>query len=134
MALSEYDVASLEALFKEWGHPRGNTKKLLRRDYDSGGESIDGMENARDIKTRVLGEMGLRSTRLITRRVASDGTIKLLVGVGKDAGVSMESRRLPIVASATDNGRTTTDNSSVECVLMPSHIPDRAAGCVSSQV
>lgn len=132
-ALSEYDVAALEALVKEWGHPRGNTRKLLRRYYDSGGESIDGMQIAREIKERVLGEMGLRSTRLITRRVASDGTVKLLVGVGKDAEISRESRSLPIVAPATDHGQLTTDNS-VECVLMPSHIPDRAAGCVSSQV
>lgn len=84
-ALSEYDVETLIRLFEAWGHPRGNTKKLLRRYYDSAGESIEGVQIARELKERVLVEMGLRSTNIITRRQAADGTVKLLVEVGEHA-------------------------------------------------
>jgi 23S rRNA (adenine2503-C2)-methyltransferase len=124
MALSEYDVRSLEELFAGWGYPRGNTKKLLRRYYDSAGESIDGVQVARELKERVLVEMGLRSTRVLTRQEASDGTVKLLIGVGESSNTS---KRALSLASATVGA-------SVECVLMPSYRSDRAAGCVSSQV
>src|SRR5947208_2856741 len=80
-ALSEFDVASLIQLFQSWGHPRGNTKKLLRRYYDSAGESIEGVQIAKELKHRVLAELGLHSTQIITRRQASDGTVKFLVEV-----------------------------------------------------
>src|SRR5258706_6481619 len=116
-AVSEFDVDSRPRLFEGWGYPRGNTKKLLRRYYDSGGESIDGVQVARELKARVLSEIGLRSTRVLTRRQATDGTVKLLVGVPSSAD-----RLLP-----------TAYSTSVECVLMPSYRSDRAAGCVSSQ-
>src|SRR5258706_2742716 len=119
-ALSEFDVDSLTHLFEGWGYPRGNTKKLLRRYYDSGGESIDGVQVARELKARVLSEIGLRSTRILTRRQATDGTVKLLVGVPSSANPL-----LPTASSAS---------ASVGCVLMPSYRSDRAAGCVSSQV
>jgi 23S rRNA (adenine2503-C2)-methyltransferase len=127
-ALSEYDVESLVRLFEAWGHPRGNTRKLLRRYYDSAGESIEGVQIAQELNARVLGEMGLWSTRIITRREATDGTVKLLVGVQGENGIAGSSslpayRLLP-----------TAYSSSVECVLMPSYRSDRAAGCVSSQV
>src|SRR3954463_4497888 len=72
MALSEYDVRSLEQLFQSWGHPRGNTKKLLRRYYESAGESIDGVQVARELKARVLSEMALHPTRILPRREATD--------------------------------------------------------------
>ena len=111
-ALSEYDVDSLISLAQGWGFPRGNIKKLLRRYYDSAGESIEGVQVAQDLKSRILNELGLHSTRILTRKEASDGTVKLLVGVNAGA----------------------TASSSVECVLMPSYRSDRAAGCVSSQV
>jgi 23S rRNA (adenine2503-C2)-methyltransferase len=130
MPLSEYDVGSLEALFAEWGYPRGNTKKLLRRYYDSGGESIDGVQVARDLKTRVLGEMGLRSTRIINRQAAADGTVKLLVDVGENA--ERETQNVKLNLSSTFH--VPSSALSVECVLMPSYRSDRAAGCVSSQV
>jgi 23S rRNA (adenine2503-C2)-methyltransferase len=111
-ALSEFDVDSLIALAQGWGFPRGNIKKLLRRFYDSAGESIEGVQVAHDLKSRILCELGLHSTRILTRKQASDGTVKLLVGV--------------------NTGMTAA--SSVECVLMPSYRSDRAAGCVSSQI
>jgi 23S rRNA (adenine2503-C2)-methyltransferase len=117
-ALSEFDVDSLIALAQGWGFPRGNIKKLLRRYYDSAGESIEGVQVAQDLKSRVLNELGLHSTFILTRKEASDGTVKLLVGVDAKASAT----RLPAASS------------SVECVLMPSHRSDRAAGCVSSQI
>ena len=118
-ALSEFDVDSLISLAQGWGFPRGNIKKLLRRYYDSAGESIEGVQVAQDLKSRILNELGLHSTHILTRKEASDGTVKLLVGV--DAKTSA-TRLLPAASS------------SVECVLMPSHRSDRAAGCVSSQI
>ncbi len=132
-ALSEYDVESLVSLFQSWGHPRGNTKKLLRRYYDSAGESIEGVQVADEIRQRVLTEMGLHSTKIITRREAADGTVKLLIEVAGERSEKSE-------ASSENKSSTvyrllpTAYSSSVECVLMPSYRSDRAAGCVSSQV
>lgn len=132
-ALSEFDVDSLVALFQVWGHPRGNTKKLLRRYYDSGGESIDGVQVAQELRQRVLEDMGLHSTRIITRREAADGTVKLLVEVG---AADNQRREAASGKDFTANRPLPTaySSSSVECVLMPSYRSDRAAGCVSSQV
>src|SRR5258706_16097 len=139
-ALSEFDVDSLTHLFEGWGYPRGNTKKLLRRYYDSGGESIDGVQVARELKARVLSEIGLRSTRVLTRRQATDGTVKLLVGVGDDVKSqkskvkSEEDGSAPASSSPAYRLAPAASSASVECVLMPSYRSDRAAGCVSSQV
>jgi 23S rRNA (adenine2503-C2)-methyltransferase len=131
-ALSEFDVDSLISLFQGWGHPRGNTKKLLRRYYDSGGESIDGVQVAQELKQRVLEEMGLHSTRIITRREAADGTVKLLVEVGTAGNPRREAASGN--HSTAPRLLTAASSPSVECVLMPSYRSDRAAGCVSSQV
>jgi 23S rRNA (adenine2503-C2)-methyltransferase len=139
-ALSEFDVRSLETLFESRGFPRANAKRLLRRYYNSGGRSIDGVEVARELKASLLDEFGLRSTQLLARRQATDGTVKLLVGVGegatqrgRDEATEGEEKTLPIFASSL-NRSVARSLSSVECVLMPSHLADRAAGCVSSQV
>src|SRR5215207_4121359 len=96
--LSEHDVASLTAHFAAKGHPRGNLKRILRRYYDTGGRSIDGPQVAQDVRREILDDMGLRSTTLRTRQQASDGTVKLLIGV---------SGGLP-----TNNQQLTTNNSS----------------------
>jgi 23S rRNA (adenine2503-C2)-methyltransferase len=136
MSLSEYDMQSLEALFQSWGHPRGNTKKLLRRYYDSAGESIEGVQVAQDLKSRVLNEMGLHSTRILTRKEATDGTVKLLIGVNPSAQANAErgTQNVKLNLSSTFQVPSSAFSSSIECVLMPSHRSDRAAGCVSSQV
>src|SRR5215212_568824 len=107
MALTDYNRSSLAELVGSWGYPASKAGLLLRRFYDSGGTRLDGSLISPLLKERLEGELGLRSSRVVTRREAADGTVKLLVGVG---------------------------GSSVECVLMPSHLPDRAAGCISSQV
>ena len=62
----------------------------------------------RGLIERLQSELAPSVTTLATRQVASDGTAKLLLRLG--------------------DGRT------VESVLMPDFRPDRAAGCISSQV
>src|SRR5690349_18929137 len=83
--LSEHDVASLTAHFAAKGHPRGNLKRVLRRYYDTAARSIDGPQIAREVRREIVDDMGLRGTKLLTRQVAADGTIKLLIGVGEAA-------------------------------------------------
>jgi 23S rRNA (adenine2503-C2)-methyltransferase len=129
-ALSEFDVDSLVRLFEGWGYPRGNTKRLLRRYYDSAGESIDGVQVARELKARVLGDLGLHSTRILHRQEATDGTVKLLVGVGENPQPTTRNPQLKLSSTF----HVPSSALSVECVLMPSHRSDRAAGCVSSQI
>lgn len=104
--LGEYDIPELEDLLEAQALPRSAARKLLRHYYDNGGESIDRVEIARRLREQ-LNVGPLRALSLLARREASDGTIKLLLAA---------------------------QSSSVECVLMPSHRADRAAGCVSSQV
>ena len=81
MALSDFDVRSLEELFEQWGYPRANAGRLLRRYYNCGGEGLDGTVVSPMLASRLVKEIGLRSTSVITRREATDGTIKLLVGL-----------------------------------------------------
>src|SRR4051794_19315412 len=108
MALSDFDIESLADRFEAWGYPRANAGRLLRRYYNVGGDAIDASLVSPRLAQRLTDEIGLRSTQVVARREAADGTVKLLV------------------RSALGG--------SVECVLMPSRLPDRAAGCVSSQI
>jgi 23S rRNA (adenine2503-C2)-methyltransferase len=151
-ALSDCDVASLGSAFAAWGYPRGNARRLLRRFYDCGGESIEGVEIARSLRERLVAQ-GLRSTSVLARREAADGTVKLLVGLAtkrrSDAAtkgkVGLATKRRSDEATKGEDGAAALSPSSlrafvapslssIECVLMPSHRSDRAAGCVSSQV
>jgi 23S rRNA (adenine2503-C2)-methyltransferase len=146
-ALAEFDVSSFEALFAQWGYPRAHAKRLLRRYYDSGGETVAGIQVARELSARIGAgrELPLRSTEVVARRVAGDGTVKLLIGLATErrsdeategadhgGGASSPSSLRAFVAPSLPVAAPSL--STVECVLMPSHIPDRAAGCVSSQV
>ena len=132
MALSDYEVRSLGDLFEQWGYPRGNAGRLLRRYYNCGGEGLDGTVVSPVVAARLVGEVGLRGTSVVARREAADGTVKLLVGLRGGAPSSEEKvpRSLPVYPEL--GTRNSELSSSVECVLMPSHRPDRAAGCVSS--
>src|SRR3954463_16241086 len=112
MALSDYEIQSLRELFTRWGYPRGNTATLLRRYYNSGGDRLDEAVISRRLSARLKQEVGLRSTSILTRREAADGTVKLLIGLGGQVG------SVPVLQPGA----------SVECVLMPSHLADRAAG------
>lgn len=135
MALSDFDIRSLEEFFEQWGYPRANAGRLLRRYYNCGGEGLDGTVVSPMLASRLVKEVGLRSTSIITRRHATDGTVKLLVGLpGRvPSSEAKVPRGLPL-HSEFGTRKPELSTSSVECVLMPSHRPDRAAGCVSSQV
>ena len=137
MALAGYDVRSLEELFASWGYPGRNARRLLRRYYDSGGERLDETLISPVLAGRLREEVGLRETEVVARREAGDGTVKLLVGL--DVKRQMSKVKSGEVAGGGAGGSAyrrlpSAYSSSVECVLMPSHRADRAAGCVSSQV
>ena len=106
MALSDFDVRSLGDLFERWGYPRGNAGRLLRRYYNCGAEGLDGTVVSPTLASRLVKEIGLRSTSVITRREASDGTVKLLVGLGDNAerGTRNVERRVVVPRSSFTSG------------------------------
>lgn len=108
-AIANLDRADLETLLRDAGFVASHARPILRDFYRQAG-SID--FSSLNLGPRV--EAWARSA--ILQRVASirsraesvDGTTKLLLGF--------------------------PDGGAVESVLMPGHRPDRAAGCVSSQI
>jgi 23S rRNA (adenine2503-C2)-methyltransferase len=108
-SLSEYGLDDFPRQLAAWGFKPSHASRLLRAYYAGNGE-IDG---SRTILPQPLIErlqasgFGPRAT-LLERQVAADGTTKLLLRLG--------------------------DGRAVEAVLMPDFHPDRAAGCISSQV
>ncbi len=106
--LSDHDQFSLAARLRDLGHNPNNAARLLRAHYLSGGAiDFDAFTVSRSL--RDLLENTPRRSRVVSRSVANDGTIKLLLEM-------------------------TSDGALTETVLMPWLRSDRAAGCVSSQV
>jgi len=107
--LSDFTVAELEALLSTWGAKTSHAQRMLRSFWNSGGR-VDPVELRLPaaLQQRMQAELPLLSTRVLTRSVSADGTIKLLLGL--------------------------SDGASIETVLMTTPHADRAAGCVSSQV
>jgi 23S rRNA (adenine2503-C2)-methyltransferase len=106
--LAEHDVDSLARLFAAWGCKPAHAGRVLRAYYANGGRlSLDTLECGNELHRR-LAEVPQRTSRLLRTHRSSDGTSKLLVGFAAGG--------------------------SAEAVVMPSHRPDRAAGCVSSQI
>lgn len=110
IALSDLDAAGLAEQLVRWGYPAGHAARLLRTFYRTGEatESRDAARLPTGLLERVRSELLPGRTTLAARQVASDGTTKLLLRLG--------------------------DGHTVESVLMPDFRPDRAAGCLSSQV
>jgi 23S rRNA (adenine2503-C2)-methyltransferase len=108
-AVSDHDLASLQTLLAAWGEKPSHARGLLRSFYARGG-SVDWEQvtAGRRLRARFEAELPQRQSQIVRRHVSTDGTTKLLVGL---------------------NG-----GGSVETVLMPGYRPDRAAGCVSSQI
>jgi 23S rRNA (adenine2503-C2)-methyltransferase len=108
-SLADYDPVALESLLRGWGHNPVHAKRLLRAFYDGCGVvDLDALPLPVALRERFRADpVGCR-TSVAATRTAGDGTAKLLVS-------------LP-------------DGAAVESVLMPGFRPDRAAGCVSSQV
>lgn len=110
IALTDVDPAVLAQRFSDWGYKPSHAARVLRAFY--AGDRETGTSTARrlpdGLAERLRAEFVSGTATLAARQVAEDGTTKLLL-------------RLP-------DGRT------VESVLMPDFRPDRAAGCISSQV
>ena len=104
----EHDRASLEELIRRWGHKPSHAAGVLRAFYASCGRpDWDRLAVGHDLRRRLGGVPNGRS-RLVSSEHSPNKTTKFLVGFDRGGAV--------------------------EAVLMASHRPDRAAGCVSSQI
>jgi 23S rRNA (adenine2503-C2)-methyltransferase len=109
---TEYDLATLEADLRAWGHKPSHARRLLRAFYDANGElDLDGVEISKPLRAQLRRDVAPRPTRVLARHASADGTTKLLIGLSDDRG-----------------------GGAVEAVLMPGYRDGVAAGCVSSQV
>src|SRR5688572_30031513 len=107
-ALCDHDAASLAELFTAWGCKPSHAPRVLRSFYEySEHVGFESLEIGHDLIRR-LADVPQRRSRLLRTHRSADDTLKLLVGF--------------------------TGGGAAEAVLMPSHRPDRAAGCVSSQI
>jgi 23S rRNA (adenine2503-C2)-methyltransferase len=108
-ALSEFEPAALGALMARWGFKPSHADRLLRRVYASGElteAATQGLPRA--LAARLQSDFVASPGTLLRRQLAADGTTKLLIRLA--------------------------DGRAVESVLMPDFRPDRAAGCLSTQV
>lgn len=107
--LADLEPADLARRFAAWGFPPGHAAHVLRAYYASSEPTSDPARRLpRALAERLGTEFDSPPVTVAERQVADDGTVKLLLRLG--------------------DGRT------VESVLMPDYRPDRAAGCLSSQV
>lgn len=113
-ALSETSLPDLARLVAEWGFNPVHAARVLRA-YYTGEVNVFGDQPVPDVRrwpaglqARLRAEMSVGGATLAARRVAEDGTTKLLLRFA--------------------------DARMVESVLMPGFRMDRAAGCLSSQV
>lgn len=108
-SLADFDSATLARQLATWGYNPAHAARLLR-DFYEGGEAVNlpARRLPAGLLERLRAEFVSGTTTLAARQVAGDGTTKLLLRLS--------------------DGRT------VESVLMPDFRPDRAAGCLSSQV
>jgi 23S rRNA (adenine2503-C2)-methyltransferase len=108
-ALSDFDLPDLQRELQSSGIYPSHALRLLRAFYDSGGAvDVLSLPLGKALHHKLRTELSPRQSKVIARHESADGTVKLLVEF--------------------------TAGGAVECVLMPSHRPDRAAGCISSQI
>lgn len=107
--LSDYTLLELEARVVHWGFLAVHARRLLRRYYDGCGEvPLEEMGLPKAMQRRLVAELPLMCTRVAKSECSADQTRKLLVEM--------------------------RDGQRVESVLMNDYRPDRAAGCLSTQV
>ncbi len=108
-ALADFEPQELAQQFMDWGFKPGHAARVLRAHYTGlGSPNSPALRLPQGLGERVQTEFAPSAATLAVRQVAADGTTKLLLRLA--------------------DGRT------VESVLMPDFRPDRAAGCLSSQV
>lgn len=109
LALSDHDVSTLADALSRDGHKPSNARRILREYWDADGLlDVHSLDIAKPARAFLAEQLKSRHSHVVTRHVSGDGTIKLLIGFAHEG--------------------------SAECVLMPSHRPDRAAVCISSQI
>ncbi len=108
-ALSDFDVATLGAALREHGFLPLHARRILRAFYDGNGSvDLDALTVGHELKRWLDENIAVRQSRVLRRCASADGTVKLLIGFD--------------------------GSGAAETVVMPSHRPDRAAACVSSQI
>jgi 23S rRNA (adenine2503-C2)-methyltransferase len=108
-ALSDLTVPALEAELLRSGCSPSHARTLLRNYYDNHGHiDFSQLLVGKRVEALITDSIPQRQSTIATRSVSADGTTKLLIEFA--AGGAVES------------------------VLMPGYRPDRAAGCVSSQI
>ncbi len=108
-SLVDYDLNTLQAEFSAAGEKPVHAAKVLQRFYELHGHAnVELMPVSLGIRRYVETKLSARRSSILQQAVAADGTTKLLVGF--------------------------QGGGAVESVLMPSHRPEIAAGCVSSQI
>src|SRR5688500_3567131 len=113
-SLTDFNLETLRDEIAARGHPPVHARRILRAFYDNHGDvDLDALPIGKALQRWLREHVRLRQSRVLRRHESADGTVKLLVGFDGDVG---------------------TGGGAVETVLMPSHRPDRAAACVSSQV
>lgn len=107
--LADLDAASLARQFAAWGYKASHATQVLREFYAVGEGPLSAASRLpQGLADRLRTEFSTTAITVAERQVAADGTTKLLLRL--------------------------TDGRTVESVLMPDFRPDRAAGCISSQV
>ena len=108
-SLSDFNLQALRDELASRGYPAVHARRVLRAFYDTHGVAdLDALPIGKALQRWLRENVRARQSRVLRRHASADGTVKLLVAF--DAG------------------------GAVETVFMPSHRPDRAAACVSSQV
>jgi 23S rRNA (adenine2503-C2)-methyltransferase len=107
--LTDHDLSSLAAELSAGGFKPSHARRILREFYESHGRPTFRPEQVgAALCERLRVAVPMRLSRVVHRSTSADGTTKLLLSF--EAG------------------------GAAECVLMPAHRRDRAAGCVSSQI
>ena len=108
-ALADFSLAELQQQLSDWNYKPGHAARVLREFYARGGELVQsGLPLPAGLLDQLRADFPDRAATLALRQVADDGTTKLLLRLN--------------------------DARTVETVLMPDFRPERAAGCLSSQV
>jgi 23S rRNA (adenine2503-C2)-methyltransferase len=107
--LTDHDVSSLAADLSAGGFKPSHARRVLREFYGANGRpSFRAEQVGAALRDWLREAVPRRLGQIAHRSTSADGTTKLLLSF--------------------------TAGGAAECVLMPAHRPDRAAGCVSSQI